>query len=197
MSDNKTFAEQRFNGDVAEHEMVVLLEGGAYRHIRFKKPGTINMYFDLITYPGHLVYSGDMGYYVFQRVEDMFTFFRNPEGRSIDFNYWAEKVQAEDRSGVREYSPERFEECINSYMDDMEEGDTPPEMRQAIREEVLDYSDYEYEARQAADQFEWENKRIFQDFYEYDCQIFTYRFIWACYAIAWGIRQYDNRKEDK
>ncbi len=68
--------EQSFLEAVAKHEMHVLHEDGLYRHIRFKKPGTSCMHFDLITYPGYLVYSGDMGCYVFSRLPDMFELFR-------------------------------------------------------------------------------------------------------------------------
>jgi hypothetical protein len=37
------------------------------------------MGFDVVTWPGHLSISGDMGCFVFTRVDDMFTFFRGHE----------------------------------------------------------------------------------------------------------------------
>lgn len=54
----------------------MLHEDGIYRHIRFRQPGTMCMHFDLITWPGYLCYTGDMGTYVFTRLADMFEFFR-------------------------------------------------------------------------------------------------------------------------
>src|SRR5690348_13144744 len=96
--------EQWFLKDVSTHEMIVIRDDGANRHIRFKRPGTSCMYFDLITWPGYLCYTGDMGTYVFSRLEDMFEFFRTDrdynkrKGRELSINpkYWGEKLQAVD-----------------------------------------------------------------------------------------------------
>lgn len=74
MSDQCT--EKRFLGDVAKHQMTILRDDGVNRHVRFKQPNSSNMFFDLITWPGCLCYTGDMGTYVFRRLEDMFEFFR-------------------------------------------------------------------------------------------------------------------------
>src|ERR1035438_10338294 len=74
--DNKKQPES-FLADVAEHAMAVMQDNGVYRHLRFRKPGSSNMWFDLITWPGSLVISGDMGTWAFSRVEDMFAFFRS------------------------------------------------------------------------------------------------------------------------
>ena len=90
--------EADFLKDVAAHEMEILRDDGVYRHIRFKKPGTWCMHFDLVTWPGYLAYSGDMGCYVFSRLNDMFEFFRTDreylqrDGRQLCINlcYWSE-----------------------------------------------------------------------------------------------------------
>ena len=71
-----TCTEQSFLKDVAEHQMTVLRDDGVNRHVQFRRPGTICMGFELITWPGYLCYTGDMGTYVFRRLEDMFEFFR-------------------------------------------------------------------------------------------------------------------------
>ena len=76
MSYDHICPEAIFLRDVAEHEMIVVRDDGVHRHIRFKKPGTSCMHFDLITWPGYLCYTGDMGTYVFSRLTDMFEFFR-------------------------------------------------------------------------------------------------------------------------
>lgn len=65
----------RVVADLETHEMHVLHDDGLYRHIRFKRPGTLMYHFDLITWPGVLAVNGDMGSYMFSRVTDMFTFF--------------------------------------------------------------------------------------------------------------------------
>lgn len=96
--------EATFRKDVAQHRMTVIHDHGVHRHLRFGKPGDSNLSFQITTWPGYLCYSGDMGCYVFFRVEDMFRFFR---GERINPGYWAEKVQAEDREGVKEYDENR------------------------------------------------------------------------------------------
>jgi hypothetical protein len=104
---------ERFQRDIAEHKMRIIREDGMYRHIRFAQPGTNCMSFELITWPGHLCYTGDMGTYVFERLHDMFEFFRRGEHNrySIDMRYWAEKVTAGDKSsrdnGILEFSADK------------------------------------------------------------------------------------------
>jgi len=120
--------EKRFLDDVASHKMEVVRNDGVNRHLRFKRPNTTNYHFDILTWPGHLVVTGDCGTYVFSRVQDMFGFFRM-DGR--DFNhrkdvalninpgYWAEKVLSESRfgNGVEEYSEEKFKARVKDYFD--------------------------------------------------------------------------------
>ena len=75
MSDSCT--PELFLRDVQQHQIQVIRHDGVNRHIRFKRPGSMSYYFDLITWPGHLCYTGDMGTYVFRRMDDMFEFFRD------------------------------------------------------------------------------------------------------------------------
>jgi hypothetical protein len=67
---------ERFESDTAEHELTVLRDEGLYRHLSYGKPRSGTMRVDVVTWPGHLAYVGDMGAFVFSRVADMFTFFR-------------------------------------------------------------------------------------------------------------------------
>lgn len=195
--------EQSFLRDVADHQMIVLRDDGVYRHVRFKQPGTNCMYFDLVTWPGWLCYSGDMGTYVFRRLEDMFEFFRTDQtertylakdGRTLHINlgYWAEKVEAEERhEGLKAYSADKFRRVIKEWLDEAEASD---EVRAAVEDEILSYADdHEYAAREAVNDFD-RHGFTFHDFWEVDLQEYTYRFIWCCYAIAWGIQQYDKTK---
>lgn len=121
-----TCTQDRFERDVAAHQMTVLHEEGVYRHIRFGRPDSSSMHFDLITYPGYLVYSGDMGCYVFSRLRDMFEFFRtdrldtkDPSKLHINRGYWSEKLEAVDgnrrQAGATEFSPEKFRQVIKEY----------------------------------------------------------------------------------
>jgi hypothetical protein len=119
--------EESFLRDVADHQMIVLRDDGVNRHVRFKQPDSGNMYFDLITWPGHLCYTGDMGTYVFQRTEDMFGFFRTDReynrqrGRRLTINlgYWTEKLIAvnggRDGGKAMDYDEDQFRRVINRY----------------------------------------------------------------------------------
>lgn len=167
-------SEECFLQDVAKHEMKILHYDGAYRHIRFSKPGTRCMSFDLVTWPGYLCFCGDMGDFVFSRSEDMFEFFRSSGHKShpgqvlaVNFEYWAEKCLAVDKHCViKEYSPEKFCEVINEILDD--DDDATDELRKAIAEEVFCVADDGPEAaHEAARNFLWDGKKYFTDFWEY------------------------------
>ena len=194
--------EKIFLKDVAEHQMIILRHEGLYRHIRFKRPNTINMSFDLITWPGHLCYTGDMGTYVFCRLEDMFQFFRSshpcqPEEDtqlSINPSYWAEKLAAVDRAdGLREYSSDKFRDYFVEWMN---ENEASTELQEEIEDNILAYAeDGPEEAIKAAMEFEYEDEHLFTDFQEISVETYTFRYLWCCYAMVWGINKYDKAKQ--
>lgn len=217
MSYDHICPESRFLGDVSEHEMIIFQDDGVHRHIRFKKPGTGCMHFDLITWPGYLCYTGDMGTYVFSRLNDMFEFFRTDreymrlrEGQTLAINpgYWGEKLQAIERSGdeghFREFDEERFTRAV---MEDLVEwirghvNETTREERRELWDAVIsdvvmaDGDTGGYRKQIAAYDFHYRvNGRLtfsFQDFWERDFKQFTHGFIWCCYALAWGVAKYD------
>lgn len=75
--------EEGFLEDIKNHKLNILKDDGLYRHLVFKRPCTNCCRFDIVTYPGYLVISGDMGCQVFSRLTDMFEFFRTDDR---DFN---------------------------------------------------------------------------------------------------------------
>jgi hypothetical protein len=181
--------------------MTVLRDDGVNRHVRFRNPDSSNMFFDLITWPQCLCYTGDMGTYVFRRTEDMFKFFRASDdlrayhqnkGRklAINLHYWAEKLESVDRcDGFKEYSPEVFRNHIKDLIGDEE---IDPELRAAIEADLITPTfQFELEARDAVAEFNNEHDEIFRDFWEANLTEYTYRFVWCCYALVWGIEQYD------
>ena len=189
--------EAKFLKDTAMHQMEIIKDDGIYRHIRFRNPGTSDMYFDLLTWPGHLCYTGDMGSFVFARIPDMFEFFRtkpeNNQGLHINTGYWSEKVLAADRDGIEKFSEIVFEKEIKDYLDTVEANQ---ELRDEVQEQILDVldSDGEHAAMNAANEFEF-GGFTFVDFWENDFKEYTHRFIWCCYALAWGIAFYDDSKK--
>lgn len=193
-----TPSDREFRKRVKHHRLTILHVDGLYRHLRFACPyqGSVDQ-FDLVTWPGSLCYCGDMGDYVFTRCDDMFSFFRRsrPDGRTLDINpyYWSEKVVAADRDQVKHYTTTRAKQVIRYWVQD-----EPHAIQQAVRYEILSRLDDGGEEfiRRLCDDFERGGRLIFQDFHEADLTEFTYRFIFCCRAIAWGIAQYDKTTVD-
>lgn len=107
--------KDRFLRNVKDHKLTVLLDNGIHRHLHFSNPEQFAYYFHLTTWPGYLCISGDMGCYVFCRVEDMFTFFRSDKG-NINPHYWSEKLQA-SKNAPEEFSEETFESRLRHEID--------------------------------------------------------------------------------
>lgn len=197
--------EERFLRDVAHHEMTVIRDDGVNRHIRFKKPDSSEIFFDLITWPGHLCYTGDMGTYVFQRLTDMFEFFRtdreykkrNGAKLAVNLPYWGEKLQATDRDGYRKFSADKFRANVMDWIEQRGlVGKLGHGLRDELESEVLDHADDGGEAAySAAMRFMWNGKKVFPEFYEVDSDDYVHRFVWCCYALAWGIEKYDAAKQ--
>ena len=205
--------EEIFLNDVEAHRLEILVDDGLRRHLKFRRPETYSMGFDIITWPGYLCYCGDMGTYVFSRIADMFEFFRTDRkqprpGKTLCINrqYWAEKVQAADKSdGIEEFDAdlfrsvvvERHREWVRDCGDRYAVGDRI-DLRQELRSQVLCESDNGEQAavRAAMDFYHRQTKFSMDDFYDHRMRRYTQRFTWCCYALAWGILQYDESKEE-
>lgn len=212
-------AEEQFLKDVVSHKMTIIKEDGVNRHIRFQQPGSNNMYFDLITWPGHLCYTGDMGTYVFQRLTDMFEFFRTDRRSNdklyINLSYWTEKLIAVNggRYGgkAEEFCEEKFRRVINEYRVNWmrrakEEGlldkDGRRELWEAVEDEVMQaIDDGSDRALHAAYDFKYvmpgdrrHRSWQFDDLFENNFNDYTHGMVWCCYALSWGIKQYDEFK---
>jgi hypothetical protein len=199
--------EAQFLADVAAHALTTQQDSGVFRHLRFAKPGTYCMSFNLTTWPGHLAISGDMGTYVFNRLDDMFQFFRtrpsdHRDGTHEEFpinpQYWAEKCEAMDTrngrgEGIKAFDLERLRGHAlydwESHFEDALESDAAKECWKEIETSVL-RSESDHEAHEAAHDFEHEGF-TFSDSWEWDNTDYVFRFLWCLYAITWGIRQYD------
>ena len=167
--------EETFLTDVSKHEITILKDDGIYRHLRFRTPTTNHQYFEIITWPGYLTFTGDMGCFVFARLKDMFEF-------SMDL------------------LKEKVEQIVQSWI---EEDKLSKQNIKLLREEIkymyqgLDDSD-EFGARKAVYNFSYKLSHLlyeFENFWERDCSEYTYHYIWCCYAIAWAIKQYDLFKD--
>lgn len=198
---------EQFLADVKDHVMTIVCEDGLYRHLRFKSPGSSCMYFDLLTYPGGLLYRGDMGTFCFERTDDMFAFFRTDGGR-INPGYWSEKLTAvgsTSRHPVVAFSEEKFTRTIKEIVLNWireTAGRTDREQRRELWDAVLDEvlgADFDSRGdrmliaandfhHKVADGLEF----TFYDIWDYNFTEYTNRFLWCCHALVWGIQQYDR-----
>lgn len=142
--------KERFTNDTANHQMTVLHDDGLYRHVRFKAPDTGMYYYDLITWPGHLTISGDMGTWTFARSRDMFEFFRANRPDRINADYWAEKLQhgaSGGRDSAKEYDEGIYRQVVKdeveSYVEDLTPG-AAAALRADVQERLLDDQGWDY-----------------------------------------------------
>jgi hypothetical protein len=191
MSPSITFED--FTKDVASHVITIVKDEGAHRHIVCAKPGTRVYRFEIVTFPGYLVYVGDMGSYTFWRTEDMFTFFRGKDGE-INPGYWGEKLEAVGRcSGREEFSLDKFRENVlsdaRSSLGLNDDDELPTRVTEELQTVVC--YDNEPECMIAARDFQSEFGVNLSGYWEYNNKVFTVRFLWCCYAIVWAINRYD------
>ena len=192
--------EQSFLKDVEKHEMRVLLQAGPYRHLLFVQPDTGNMWFEIITWPNKLTIAGDMGTWVFSRVEDMFNFFRSPKLR-IKPDYWGEKLQNGVFGGsseAKKFDADAFKEEV---LDSLTNWDLTPEQVQSVAQQLED------EVFQSSDDSDSQHEQ-YRSLYAFSCDegvkwdceipdgmVYRYHYIWCLYAIVWGIQQWDAKEQ--
>lgn len=192
--------KESFEKDVAEHRISVLLDQGVYRHLRFGRPGSSTYRFHIVTYPGSLVISGDMGCFVFSRLHDMFDFFTEEEP---NLGYWAEKVEAENKgAGVEEFSFEKFKTCVCEDVESfLEESEWSDAAKVALRKDMSE--ELTWREVNSHSCFDWAHNYAFdteggtfsfQDFFEHNCDEYSYQFVWCCWAIIYAIREYRRFK---
>jgi hypothetical protein len=194
--------QEQFDANVAEHSMEVVRDDGVHRFIRFRRKESSTYWFDLITWPGQLCISGDMGTYVFSRVQDMFKFFR---GESINPAYWGEKLQSiANHGGYREFDEDTFKERVWDFFEQYWEDTDFPDARETCRKDIqdeLDTIDFssEHEAYNWVFRYDFrygtKHRFQFQDFFDGGgTERYSFSYIWCLRAIVRGIQQYDSEK---
>ena len=209
----KDQVEIDFKKAIQNHGMGILLDEDQHRNISFKSPeDSFVAAFNLITWPGHLCISGDYGSFVFQARTDMFGFFNQDY---INPDYWSEKLVAKDVvKGHKEYSFEVLKENIESYIESHWEFTSHeqearvrakiekhiyslPEVQEIKRDAYIAVDNFTYKL---SDEPNW-NASVFSttrdvslfqfdSFYEYDSDVYTYRYLWCLNAIVWGVKKY-------
>ena len=191
MINNPSYDE--FLKNVKNHSLEKLKDDDVYRHLTFSNNSSFNQKFHITTWPGYLAFTGDMGDFLFSRLKDMFEFFRDDLslGR-INPSYWSEKVMA---GKWRRFSLDKFRSnVLFDVRGQLDLGDDE-EMPKDIMDDLyylLTASD-EYECVAQIRDFQ-HDKISFDDFWEHDNTEYNYHYVWACYAIVWGISKYDNNR---
>lgn len=195
---------EQFLSDVKDFQMRIKMDNGVYRHVYFGNPETGNMSFSLVTWPGFLCMSGDMGEFVFERLEDMFQFFmadtehRKAQAVWTNPGYWGEKLRA-GSSPKENFDRDTFvQSMIRSFRESFPPGEPGRWETWNELKDKLSWSDMDSleQALQLAYDFEdWKGDNIFHEPYEWAATVDNPRYIWACHAISWGVNMYWKTKE--
>jgi hypothetical protein len=190
---------ERFANDTREHVMTVLKDDGLYRHLRFARPDTYCYGFDIVTWPGYLAFVGDMGDYVFCRIKDMVNFFASDNGR-INPHYWSEKLQAPRPDGAETFDPGLVRQNLIEWAEDHVQwcdDEHVPYLHVLVEaiDRELRFTDLysEESAHHFLTELEEEMDEHL-DTWEWRLRSYDHKFLWACYAIAWGVTQYLTAK---
>lgn len=186
--------KDRIVTDLATHAVYVRHENGLYRHYRCQRPNTICMYFDIVTWPGSLCYTGDMGDYLFQRTEDMIVFMR---GSCMSYSYAAEKCVAHD-GRLKEFSEQQFFEQLEERrreacdgLDARYHSDAIGAINDKIEAIRRRYDCYNNPHDAITAMYEsglWDGCDL------PSCDLFTFHFLWCLHAIKWFCEQLDAGK---
>ncbi|ECZ0739786.1 TPA: hypothetical protein G8O00_003253 [Salmonella enterica] len=211
-------AGNRFLINTAHHHLEVIRDDGVYRHLRMKEPGTSCYYYDVLTWPGYLTVTGDMGTWTFSRVHDMFNFFGAWDGE-INTGYWSEKLEAGAGCSAREllakdFDEDEFCESLKEYFSEYLEGSETTDSdgddvwdddgisdsdKRDIREIVsnlctANFSN-EHDAYQAVYDADWPEGFSAWDICDgLTFKTYTSHFRWILFAITWAISKYHNTK---
>lgn len=206
MSFNKAIAAEAaesFARNTATHKVTVLRSDGLYRHIHCRSAQGGSAYsWSVVTWPGHLAVTGDMGEWLFARLADMFEFFRRPDGK-FDAQYWAEKCRAADKStGLTTFDADYFRSVVDdhhrAWLESNQDNDRKwrPSGRYVTAAE--DMNDIVANLKSTADDGEYvaltalrDCEEIHFDVGDYNFRTPSFRFLWICHAIIWTIARVD------
>jgi len=182
-------------------------EENVQRHLMFSHNGSSCYRYDIHTWPGYLMVTGDMGTYVFRRIHDMFEFFdTGSPNYKINTGYWAEKLEAIDShcgsdASIKEYLSDNFRTMIKEEFDQWVEGweiekEEADDVWEDIGYEILEHAEDEHQAYNAAYNYHHNNLN-FYDINFSGCREYNFHFRWILYAIVDGIKQYKDSKNVK
>lgn len=200
----------RFIRDVSSHQLSVIRDEGLYRHLCFSRPNSRAYSFDIITWPGYLTITGDMGTWTFSRITDMFEFFTDGHfGARSSFqtnpSYWSEKFEAGNRrsqydSPCFEFDDEQFQKGLRNWLANYIAECDDEHDREMAKDAVSDLCSQEFRnewmATQAIHDAYFPSDVCSWDVAEHlsPLQKYCHSYIWICFAIVWGIERYQTKK---
>jgi hypothetical protein len=167
-------AKQSFAADTKSHELTIELDEGLHRHLKVRNPETGFGWYEIVTWPGSLTISGDMGTFTFSRTDDMLGFFG--EGK-INPRYWMEKLGAPSWDAREALATQFTEESLTEWIqwwrdqvikDDLTDNEgsldaaAAAAFTEAVEEQLLSRTDSvedEREARSLLSSFEFDWKQ--------------------------------------
>lgn len=173
------------------HKIRQVMSMGVHRHFKcLNRSGSSNYMFRVVTFPGRLVITGDIGDLMLCREIDMLPWAKRAV-ESID--YFAEKVVA---GKVKQYCPEVVQEEINEVLAErvrrLEEdaGEDDVEVNPDDLESPLDLTDIDNPHTTLVEMYYsglWDGC----DFP--NTENWTSNFLWCREALRWFFREYDKR----
>lgn len=193
-------SEEEFKTSIKDHKLSILKNDELYKHLRFKNPSSFNRYFDIVTWPGNLCYTGDMGTYTFKRIENMIYFFSD----GVNPDYWSEKLTSISKfgEGVKVFDGDKFKEYFIEFINEDDNGLDSLYKEEILEDlklgnldlndehEILDYITYHYNHYTVDHITSWyaENYNLFKSF--------TYHYIWCCRALNWSCNLFLDSKHN-
>lgn len=104
--------------DTASHTFTIIKDDGLYKHLRYATPGDSLYAMSIVTWPGYLSVSGDVGDYMFSHEVDMIGLFR----RTSSVKYWMEKCVSLDKdAGLTTYDPREAVAFVIDYVNELDD----------------------------------------------------------------------------
>lgn len=196
-----------FLENVEHHEINVKAACDGFKHVSFKQKESREYWFELATWPGQLTFTGDIGTYVFRYRGDMFACFEQTSEEEISPGYWIEKcVAAPVSGGLREFSRaawlEEVDFAIGEIIEYVEERGDEGGLEEVALDSLREEARTLFAEAKSHDDFimigrnfkwvDWHgNARVPFDWPDgTENNGYSRRYLWALFAIAWGIDKY-------
>ncbi|OOF58290.1 hypothetical protein [Rodentibacter genomosp. 2] len=191
-----TFRPQ-FLESIQKHQLTVIENSENVKIFRFADPNTISLSCTIIYAANTCTITGDMGHFLFGRVQNAYNFFLNNPA-VFSFGYVSEKVLAQDTSvGLYYFDGDLAEKSIKEIISDYrEETDEERNLEKLnLLENTLQNVDWSKQFE--VDSWFYNNangelSHLFDDTYTGKFERLTNYFIWCVQAIIYATRLFEQ-----